>query len=81
MPPSVWPIARVESPEQFESQSDLQLIAAINAGDPAAFEVLYYRYRDWVTGLAHRFTGSEALAVQSLAPHERRKKVKNAPHP
>jgi RNA polymerase sigma-70 factor (ECF subfamily) len=66
MPPSAWPIARVESPEQFDSQSDLQLIAAINAGDPAAFEVLYYRYRDWVTGLAHRFTGSEDLALDVM---------------
>lgn len=66
MPPSAWPTVRVESPEQFDSQSDLQLIAAVNAGDPAAFEVLYFRYRDWVTGLAQRFTGSEDLALDVM---------------
>lgn len=66
MPISDWPTARVESPEQSDSRNDLQLIAAINAGDTAAFEVLYFRYRDWVTGLAHRFTGSEDLALDVM---------------
>ncbi len=66
MPTSAWPTARVESPEQSDSRNDLQLIAAINVGDAAAFEVLYFRYRDWVTGLAQRFTGSEDLALDVM---------------
>lgn len=66
MPASAWQTPRVESPEQFETQSDLQLIAATNTGDAAAFEVLYFRYRDWVTGLAYRFTGSEDLALDVM---------------
>ncbi len=38
---------------------------AINAGDAAAFDALYYRYRDWVVRLATRFTGhgDDALDV------------------
>ncbi|MCW5551741.1 MAG: sigma-70 family RNA polymerase sigma factor [Verrucomicrobiae bacterium] len=66
MPTSAWSTARVESPEQSDSRNDLQLIAAINAGNTVAFEVLYFRYRDWVTGLAHRFTGSEDLALDVM---------------
>src|SRR6266550_1903243 len=62
MPADTLPEARVEAPDQFDSRSDLQLIAAINAGDAAAFEVLYFRHRDWVVSLACRFTGSEDLA-------------------
>lgn len=48
-----------------DSRSDQQLVAAVNAGDAEAFEVLYLRYRDWVVALAYRFTGSrdEALDV------------------
>lgn len=45
---------------------DLQLIAAMNRGDDGAFEVLYFRYRDWVTSLAFRFTGDDALALDVL---------------
>ena len=47
-------------------RSDLELIAAINKGDEAAFEVAYYRYRDWVTGLAYRFTRDEGSALDVL---------------
>src|SRR5580765_8396650 len=57
---------RVESQPQIDSRNDQQLIAAINNGDPAAFEVLYYRYRDWVTNLALRFTSNEDLALDVL---------------
>jgi RNA polymerase sigma-70 factor, ECF subfamily len=57
---------RVESQDQFDSRTDQQLIAGINAGDAAAFEVLYHRYRDWVVGLACRITGSEDLALDVL---------------
>ena len=56
----------VESPNQNDSRTDQQLIAAINAGDVAAFEVLYYRYRDWVVTLVYRFTGNEDLALDVM---------------
>ena len=35
-------------------------MAAINRGDEDAFAALYYRHRDWVVRLAHRFTGNAA---------------------
>jgi len=66
MPAGTWPEARVEAPDQLDSRSDLQLIAAINAGDAAAFEALYFRHRDWVVNLACRFTGSEDLALDVM---------------
>jgi RNA polymerase sigma-70 factor (ECF subfamily) len=66
MPTSVWPAARVESQDQIDPRTDAQLIAAINAGDAAAFEVLYFRHRDWVVTLACRFTGSEDLALDVM---------------
>ena len=56
----------VQSPEQPDAPSDQQLIAALNAGDAEAFEPLYLRYRDWVVGLAHRFTGDEGLALDVM---------------
>jgi len=56
----------VQLPDQPDSPSDQQLIAAVNDGDAAAFEVLYFRYRDWVVNLAHRFTGSEDLALDVM---------------
>jgi RNA polymerase sigma-70 factor (ECF subfamily) len=46
--------------------SDLELIAAINGGDPGAFETLYLRYRDWVVSLAHRFTGDSDSALDVM---------------
>src|SRR5215813_2968765 len=46
--------------------SDLELIAAINNGDSAAFETLYFRYRDWVVSLAHRFTGDNDAALDVM---------------
>jgi RNA polymerase sigma-70 factor (ECF subfamily) len=58
--------ARVEAQDKLDSRSDSQLIAAINAGDAAAFDGLYFRYRDWVVGLVFRFTGSEDLALDVL---------------
>ncbi|MCB1130427.1 MAG: sigma-70 family RNA polymerase sigma factor [Verrucomicrobiae bacterium] len=56
----------MSTPQKMESASDLELIAAINAGDDAAFEVLYVRYRDWVVGLARQFTGCDSLANDVL---------------
>jgi RNA polymerase sigma-70 factor (ECF subfamily) len=66
MTTSVLSETRVESPNQLDSRTDQQLVADINAGQAAAFEVLYFRYRDWVVNLACRFTGSEDLALDVL---------------
>ncbi len=48
-----------------DDRSDEELIDACNAGDAAAFEALYRRYRDWAVRLAYRFTGDrdESLDV------------------
>jgi RNA polymerase sigma-70 factor (ECF subfamily) len=43
--------------------SDSDLVAAINGGDEAAFEALYYRHRDWVANLAYRWTGDRDMAL------------------
>jgi RNA polymerase sigma-70 factor, ECF subfamily len=59
--------ARVTKNQDIEaSRSDVDLVAAINRGDAAAFEVLYLRYRDWVVGLAYRFTGDSDAALDVL---------------
>ena len=58
--------APVDNPLQSDSRSDRELIAAINDGDANAFEVLYYRYRDWVVNLAWRFTEDRELALDVL---------------
>ena len=47
-------------------ESDQELIKLVNKGDPAAFERLYYRYRDWVYRLAWRFTGNRPDALDVL---------------
>jgi len=49
-----------------DSRSDETLIAAVNHGDTAAFETLYYRYRDWVVHMAFRFTGDRDAALDVL---------------
>jgi len=59
--------ARVKSDHDTETaRSDVELVAAINSGDAAAFEVLYFRHRDWVAGLAYRFTGDSDAALDVL---------------
>lgn len=58
--------AQAETKNNLETRTDLELIAAINGGDTDAFEVLYLRYRDWVTGLACRFTEDNDLALDVL---------------
>jgi RNA polymerase sigma-70 factor (ECF subfamily) len=50
----------------FDLSSDVDLIAAANRGDEAAFEVLYYRHRDWVVNLAYRWTGDREAALDVL---------------
>ena len=49
-----------------DPRSDGELVEAINAGDDGAFEALYYRYRDWVHGVATRFTHDHDLALDVL---------------
>ncbi|HEY7088255.1 MAG TPA: RNA polymerase sigma factor [Tepidisphaeraceae bacterium] len=39
-----------------DPRSDQQLAADLRGGDSTAFDALYWRYRDWVVGLAYRFT-------------------------
>ena len=40
-----------------EESSDEKLVSALNAGESAAFDVLYHRYCDWVLKMALRVTG------------------------
>ena len=63
---SILPERPVDPQQQPDARRDLQLIADINNGDAAAFEVLYFRHRDWVVNLARRFTGSEDLALDVM---------------
>ena len=47
-------------------RSDKELIRLAQKGDPAAFEELYYRYRDWVYRLSFRFTSNHEQALDVL---------------
>ncbi len=58
--------ARVQPKDNLDTRSDLDLIAAINRGDSGAFEVLYFRYRDWVVRLAYRFTRDDHASLDVL---------------
>ena len=53
-------------PYSPDPRSDAELVRALNAGDTSAFDGLYYRYRDWVVRLAHRFTGNGEDALDVL---------------
>ena len=52
--------------DKEDTRTDQVLIDAARGGDEGAFEVLYYRYRDWAACLALRFTGNEADALDVL---------------
>jgi RNA polymerase sigma-70 factor, ECF subfamily len=52
--------------ESETSRTDVELVAAINRGDAGAFDVLYWRYRDWVLGLAFRLTGDNDAALDVM---------------
>jgi RNA polymerase sigma-70 factor (ECF subfamily) len=54
------------SPAPHDNRTDLQLVEALNAGEAAAFDVLYFRHRDWVMRLAMRFTGHHDDALDVL---------------
>jgi len=53
-------------PAAEDNPTDLELVDAINGGDQQAFAALYHRYKDWVTGLAFRFTGHHEDALDVL---------------
>jgi RNA polymerase sigma-70 factor (ECF subfamily) len=55
-----------EGPFKEDPRGDGALTAAANNGDESAFEALYFRYRDWVVGLAYRFTGNRDDALDVL---------------
>jgi RNA polymerase sigma-70 factor, ECF subfamily len=63
-PDATKPVA--PTPLSAGESSDLELIDAINGGDPTAFETLYFRYRDWAVSLAHRFTGDSDAALDVM---------------
>ena len=50
----------------LDERSDLELVAAANAGEASAFEAIYQRHRDWVVNLAYRFCGDRELALDVL---------------
>jgi RNA polymerase sigma-70 factor, ECF subfamily len=54
------------APAPNDIRTDEQLVEAINGGDSGAFEVLYFRHRDWVMRLALRFTGHHDDALDVL---------------
>lgn len=56
----------METEGNLNQLSDVELIAAINGGDEAAFEALYYRHRDWIVNLAFRWTSDRELALDVL---------------
>jgi RNA polymerase sigma-70 factor, ECF subfamily len=49
-----------------QPDDDAELIGQANAGDAAAFEALYHRYRDRVVALAYQFTGNRDDALDVL---------------
>jgi RNA polymerase sigma-70 factor (ECF subfamily) len=49
-----------------EDPSDADLVDAVRRGDPAAFEALYRRHRDWAAAVAFRFCGSRDDALDVL---------------
>ncbi len=56
----------MEHAPDSDVRSDEDLVAACNEGDYSAFEVIYHRYRDWVTRLARRFSGNDDDALDVL---------------
>jgi len=56
----------MEAPPTYDHRSDEALVAAANGGDSSAFEAIYYRYKDWVVGLAYRLTGDQDDALDVL---------------
>ena len=55
-----------DEPTSDEAPTDTELVQRANAGDARAFDVLYERHRDWVVGLAYRFTRHRDDALDVL---------------
>ena len=53
-------------PSADDPRTDAALAAQAGAGDVASFEALYRRHRDWVAGLAFRFTGDRDAALDVM---------------
>lgn len=53
-------------PTTDDPREDQVLVALADQGDASAFEVLYWRHREWVVNLAFRFTGDRDLALDVL---------------
>src|SRR6185436_18590576 len=53
-------------PTTDDPREDQELVALANQGDARAFELLYWRHRDWVVNLAFRFTRDRDLALDVL---------------
>ena len=49
-----------------DNRTDAELVQALNGGDAGAFDVLYFRHRDWAMRLALRFTGHHDDALDVL---------------
>ncbi|MGB0578612.1 MAG: RNA polymerase sigma factor, partial [Limisphaerales bacterium] len=49
-----------------DPRSDQELVNALNRGDSAAFDVLYFRHREWVVNLSFRFTRDRDAALDVL---------------
>ena len=52
--------------DNYEKFDDVELVARVNRGDEAAFAALYHRHKDWVVGLAYRWTGDREVALDVL---------------
>jgi RNA polymerase sigma-70 factor (ECF subfamily) len=52
--------------DKFEEFDDVELVAMVNRGDEAAFAALYHRHKDWVAGLAYRWTCDHQAALDVL---------------
>ena len=57
---------RPEEKDRLEQFDDVELVARVNQGDEAAFAALYHRHKDWVAGLAYRWTGDREAALDVL---------------
>jgi RNA polymerase sigma-70 factor (ECF subfamily) len=57
---------RPDKQDEFAELDDLELVARVNRGDEAAFAALYHRHKEWVAGLAYRWTGDHQAALDVL---------------
>ncbi len=53
-------------PETLDPLTDKELVAALNAGESDAFDVLYHRYSKWVLRMAWRLTRHEDDSLDVL---------------